>query len=175
MDTVPLLPSKGAASQSVLLAGRFNGRKDFAELVRLAFSAAADQGWREMVLSDADFCDWPLGERAVAQCLNDWACAGRKFTMLAATYEGVARHHARFVTWRKTWSHLVDCRVCSRERVDKLPSALWSPVWAFQRLDSVRSVGMAGHAASLRNSLHEQLKQQLLYSRAGFPATTLGL
>ncbi|MDP3309703.1 MAG: hypothetical protein Q8S56_01935, partial [Polaromonas sp.] len=57
-------------SSPPLLQGRFAGRSEFAELVRQAFAAAAAQGWREIMLCDATFEDWPLGERVVAQSLN---------------------------------------------------------------------------------------------------------
>ena len=78
-----------------LLEGRFSGRIEFAELIRQALSAAAAEGWREIILSDPDFEDWPLGERVVAQALNDWSRTGRKFTMLARNYDAVRTRHAR--------------------------------------------------------------------------------
>ena len=43
--------------------GRFEGRDAFRQNVRDALACAARQGWRELILSDADFHDWPLGER----------------------------------------------------------------------------------------------------------------
>ena len=80
-----------------LLEGRFGGRTEFAELIRQAFVAASLQGWNEIILCDPDFDDWPLGERVVAQALNDWSRSGRKLTMLARNYDGITRRHARFV------------------------------------------------------------------------------
>ena len=59
-----------------LAEGRFDGRDDFGVIVRHALSAAAQQGWKEIVFSDPDFADWPLGERAVAQSLQDWSASG---------------------------------------------------------------------------------------------------
>ena len=67
--------------------GRFEGREAFRQRVRDALACAAREGWREIVLSDADFHDWPLGERAVIESLNDWARSGRKLVMLAKTYD----------------------------------------------------------------------------------------
>ncbi|RYF27260.1 MAG: hypothetical protein EOO23_08080 [Comamonadaceae bacterium] len=155
-----------------LLQGRFEGRSAFAELVRQAFAAAAEQGWREIILCDANFEDWPLGERVVAQSLNDWSASGRKLTMLAQDYSEVTRRHARFVTWRRTWSHIVECR---GHASGELPSVFWSPAWAFERLDLVRSTGMAGPEASRRVALKERLSECLLRSSPAFAATTLGL
>ncbi|MEO5659772.1 MAG: hypothetical protein ABIQ90_08250 [Polaromonas sp.] len=162
------------AVPATLLEGRFNGRSEFSELVRRALAAAAAQGWREIILSDPDFEDWPLGETVVAQALNDWSGSGRTLTMLAKNYDVVLRRHARFVTWRKNWSHLVECR-SSAAVADSLPSALWSPGWVLERLDFQRSTGAAGFDAERRVSLKQRLNELLLNSSPAFPATFLGL
>lgn len=175
MNTTLSTPPESPGFQTSMLEGRFSGPGEFSALVRQALATAAAQGWRELLLCDADFSDWPLGERAVAQSLNDWAAAGRKFTMLAVSYNEVYRRHARFVTWRKTWSHLVECRVCGAGRKDDFPSVLWSPVWALHRVDQARSVGFAGSDTGRRTLLREHLNEQLLNGSPGFPATTLGL
>ena len=60
-----------AAEDSALPEGRFSGRTEFGNLIRRAFRAAANQGWREIIICDADFEDWPLGERAVTSALGD--------------------------------------------------------------------------------------------------------
>lgn len=78
--------------------GRFGGPAEFAELVRNSFAAAAAQGWREIIICDSTFETWPLGERVVAQSLQDWSKSGRKLTMLAKNYNQVMRRHARFVS-----------------------------------------------------------------------------
>jgi hypothetical protein len=155
-----------------LLQGRFAGRSEFAELVRQGFAAAAAQGWREIIICDATFEDWPLGERVVAQSLNDWAASGRKLTMLAQDYAEVTRRHARFVIWRRTWSHTVECR---GHASGDLPSIFWSPGWAFERLDLVHSTGVAGSEAGRRVALKERLTEKLQRSSPAFAASTLGL
>jgi len=101
-----MTPGQAGAAPSMLPDGRFSGRSEFAELVRQAMAAATAHGWREMIWCDPDFGDWPLGERAVAQALNDWATSGRKLTLLAGQYDTVLVRHARFVTWRRTWRML---------------------------------------------------------------------
>lgn len=163
------------ALNTVLPAGRFGGPTEFAGLIRQALVAAAAQGWREIILSDPTFEDWPLGERAVAQSLDDWSRSGRKLTMLARNYDELIRRHARFVTWRRTWAHIVDCRANASLSADDIPSALWSPVWVFQRLDLTRCAGVSGSEAARRIALKERLYECLRRSGPAFPATTLGL
>ncbi|MCZ8257570.1 MAG: hypothetical protein O9327_18140 [Polaromonas sp.] len=170
MDT-----DKPAAPPFALLEGRFSGLTDFTELIRQAFSAAAVQGWREIIVCDPDFGDWPLGERAVVQALNDWSRTGRKFTMLAKNYDEVLRRHARFVTWRRTWAHIVECRANASAPADDMPSALLGPQWVFERLDLQRCTGVAGSEVARRVALRERLNERMLKSSPAFPATTLGL
>ena len=158
-----------------LLEGRFNGRSEFADLIRRGFVVAAEQGWRDIIISDANFESWPLGERAVAQSLENWAKTGRTLTMLARNYDETIRRHARFVTWRCKWAHLVICRSNRSVAEDDFPSALWSSVWVCQRLDLVRSTGIASLEPSRRVVIKERLDECLRRSAPAFPATTLGL
>ena len=155
--------------------GRFGGPAEFGDLVRLALATAAAQGWREIILSDVNFEDWPLGERVVAQALNDWAKSGRKLTMFAKNYDEVSRRHARFTTWRRTWAHIVDCRGNPAISADDFPSALWSPVWVFQRLDLKHCTGISGPEPARRVALKEWLDDCLRKSSPAFSATTLGI
>lgn len=156
--------------------GRFSGREVFQQTVRDALATAAGEGWPEIIISDANFHDWPLGERAVVDALQAWARRGRRFTMLACRYDEVIRRHARFVRWRGTWDHILNCRVSPAADPLDLPSAIWSPGWVLQRLDPLRCVGVSGvepeRRVLLRESLNEWVRSK---SAPGFPATTLGL
>lgn len=155
--------------------GKFSGREAFQQLVRDALQRAADEGWREIILADANFEDWPLSERAVAQSLQDWSQTGRKCTLLARSYDDVNRRHARFVTWRKTWSHIIEARACASADALDFPSAIWSPAWVMERRDLERSVGYSGSEPDRRVALRESLNEWLGRSSPGFAAVTLGL
>ncbi|SFU36789.1 hypothetical protein SAMN05216350_101560 [Polaromonas sp. YR568] len=170
-----MAPENPSPQPPLLLEGRFSGLSDFTQLIRQAFAAAAAQGWREIVVSDSDFGDWPLGERAVIEALNDWSMTGRKFTMLAKNYDEIIRRHARFVTWRRTWAHIVECRANTSAPAEEMPSALLGPQWVFERLDIQRCTGVAGSEVGRRVALRERLNERLLKSSPAFPATTLGL
>ncbi len=167
-------PQPGA-SPVALPQGRVNGLAAFQALVRDALAAAAQQGWQEIILSDATFADWPLGDRAVAESLQAWSRTGRKFTLLAVRYDELARRHPRFVTWRRTWSHIIECRACAAEDPLDFPSAIWSPPWVMRRLDLVHSGCICGTEPERRLLLREELDERLRNSSPSFPATVLGL
>ena len=168
-------PGQPNPAPSVLPTGRFSGRTEFAGLIRQAVAAAAAQGWREMTWCDPDFADWPLGERAVAQALNNWAGGGRKLILLAEHYDAVLKHHARFVSWRRTWSHAVECRKSGAVSAGRLPSVLCSPGWTLERLDIAHCTGVASTDKARRAALVESLSGHFSTSSSGFPATVLGL
>ena len=158
-----------------LTGGAFVGRETFRARVRSALLVGARQGWREIVLSDASFFDWPLGDRSLVEALTAWAHVGHRLTMLAQRYDEVERQHPLFVVWRRQWAHKIECRrVASADPMD-LPSALWAPAWSVQRFDILRSSGISGGERERLVALREQIDGWLERSTAGFPATTLGL
>jgi hypothetical protein len=171
--TTPDMPE--SAKPAALPEGRLSGRKLFVDLVRQALATAAQEGWPRIVLCDADFADWPLGDREVVASLNAWSARGRSLHLLARDYSVLRQTHPRFVQWRVTWSHLVEAQACASASVDELPSVLWSPGWTLQRLDTVRCTVVASRNAERRVALQEQLQQWWLKSTPAFPASTLGL
>lgn len=164
-----------ATPSEPLPSGRFEGRIAFQQLVRDALAAAAREGWREIILSDPDFADWPLGERATADALNAWSASGRRCILLARRWDEVVRRQARFVRWRGTWAHIIDARACRAADPLALPSAIWSPGWVMQRLDLDRCNGFAGSEPERRLMLREDLQEWLRQSSPSFPSNTLGL
>lgn len=170
MDAERLTPPDGD-----LPAGRIVGREAFVQMVRDALVCAAREGWKEMILSDATFEDWPLRERAVVESLQQWAGSGRQLTLLAHSFTSVARDQPRFVAWRKMWDHVITARTCRTLDVQDFPSALWSPAWSLQRIDAAHGVVLCGRDAQQRQHLRERLNEVLHVSAPGFAATTLGL
>lgn len=164
-----------ASSPAALPQGRLHGRSSFVQTVRDALQVAAREGWNELILCDANFADWPLGERAVAEALQAWARSGRRFVMLAVDYSGLPRQHARFVKWRQTWDHIIECRVCRSTDALGFPSVLWSPSWVMQRIDVERDVLVCDSEAARRVTLRQLLDECRRDSAPGFPASVLGL
>lgn len=156
--------------------GLLDSRGDFVDAVRRAFAEAADAGCRELWMADADYADWPLGERAVVEHLTRWALPHRKLTMLAGSFDDVARRHPRFAEWRRLWSHVIECRRIEDIEPDKVPSLLLAPavvtVRLFGREPMRGSVSRAPDDALRCRELVDAISQR---SVEAFPATTLGL
>jgi hypothetical protein len=155
--------------------GRFSGREAFEKTVRDALASADRLGWREIIVSDATFSDWPLRERAAVESLHAWSRAGRRFVMLATRFDDVQRHFARFVAWRQTWGHIIECRLCRDADPLDFPSAIWTPGWMMQRHDTERSVFVCDTQPARRVALKQVLDEWIRNSAPGFPASTLGL
>lgn len=167
-------PGAGAGAAG-LPSGPFIGRETFRGLLRQALAEAASRGWRELVLADADFSDWPLGERAVVDALTAWALSGQRLTLLARHYDAVLRQHPRFVIWRRQWAHKIDARALPATNPSEIPSALWTPGWVLLRLDVLRSGGFCSAETQRRQHLREALDDWLARSSVAFPTDTLGL
>ena len=151
-------------------------RREFEEALREAFAMIATQGCREVLISDTDFSNWPLGERAVVDLLAQWSMSHRKMTVLALHYDEVTRRHARWVQWRRQWAHIVDCRVVDDSDAKEVPTLLLAPGVVVVRLvagDTVRGsistdLGDIERARELVDAITQR-------SQEGFPASTLGL
>lgn len=163
------------AQPAALPDGPFEGREAFHAAVRTALDCAAREGWREIILCDASFEDWPLGERAVAASLQAWSKSGRRCILLARRWDDAQRRHARFVDWRRTWAHIIDARACPSADPLEIPSAIWTPAWVMHRIDPERSRGICGSEPERRVALRESIAEWLARSTPSFPAHQLGL
>ena len=158
-----------------LLEGTFSGRQDFQQLIRDSVAQAAREGWREMIWSDLDFADWPLGERSIEASLQEWSMTGRKLTLLAKRFDTLIASHHRFVTWRKQWAHIIEARAVSSASEEEFPSMIWSPGWVMHRLQPTWCKGVAGSEPARRLQSRELLADWLSKSGPSFPPSTLGL
>lgn len=155
---------------------RIAGRGDFQAAVRAALREAAAEGWREIWLCDADFAQWPLGERGVVDSLTQWAAASRRLTLLALHYDEVARRHPRFAQWRRLWAHVVHCRALQELQADDLPVLLHAPGrFTLRLLDPLRFQGSASRLADDGTQARELIDAISQRSSEAFPPTTLGL
>ena len=180
-DSVPQPRANGAATgamaaENASLQGRFEGRVAFDNQVLHFLQQAVDERWPELIVADPDFADWPWGTAASTDLLHRWARHGRQMTVLAYRFDALPRRHSRWVQWRTTWDHKVQCRKLQARDAAQVPSALWSPQWAVQRLDVERCVGVTSSErqaiVQLGESLQEWIKSR---SSPAFAASVLGL
>jgi len=168
-------PAPQTTSLPPLPTGRMEGRQVFTDLVRQALALAAREGWPQLILSDANFTDWPLGERAVIESLQAWSFQGREIHFLARDFGPLRLAHPRLVAWRTTWSHRVQAHAVPSASGSELPSAIWSPGWTLERLDPVRCTLVASTDARRRTNLRERLDACWHKGSPSFAASTLGL
>ena len=156
--------------------GLITSRGEFQSALREALNEAAVAGSPELWLSDPHFADWPLGERAVVETLTRWAQSNRRLTMLAATYDEVARRHPRWVAWRRDWSHIVSCRTNHELEAADVPTLLCAPGTVSVRLsDALHHRGRHSHDKSEQLRCKELFDAVSQRSEEVFAATTTGL
>jgi hypothetical protein len=163
--------------------GDFAGRAEFANAVRDALRFAHKDGWREMLLCDGDFLDWPLADRETEEMLQAWSNSQRKFTIIARDFDALIRTHHRFVSWRRQWSHIVDAWEVKAVSAEEFPSGIIGTSghlsqfgnWSLHRLDKERSRGVFSSNPSRLLQLRNLIESVRERGATGFAATTLGL
>jgi len=157
-------------------ASLITSRAEFHAALRYAFETLASAGAREVWLSDEDFADWPLGERATVGLLQQWAASSRKLTLVARHFDEVARRHPRWVEWRRNWAHIVSCRTNKELATGEFPTVLLGLGAVSVRLsDNVHHRGRLSHDRADEIRCREQIDAVLQRSEEAFPATTTGL
>ncbi|WP_418315292.1 hypothetical protein [Piscinibacter sakaiensis] len=154
----------------------FLTRGDFRAAFRQAIAHLAEHGCREIYLCDRDYADWPLGEPEVVDLLTRWAMPHRKLVVLAARFETLQRQHPRWVAWRRTWSHIVDCRQVADDDVPAIPSMMIAPGQLSLRVhDPIHFRGRLAFTRPEEVRDWEELDAFLQRSAESFPVTQLGL
>lgn len=159
--------------------GRYTGPEALRQLVRDAVRLALKHHIHEMFWSDPDYADWPLGEAELTSDLNRWSRAGGQLRLLATDFRATEALHARFVTWRAQWSHLVQARAVrrgtSRAAMPVTPSAVWMPPWSFERIDTDHQIMLATTDRVARMHTLERMEGHWRQAGPAFAPTTLGL
>lgn len=151
-------------------------RAECLDAIRSTLAEAAEHGCRELFLCDVDYAHWPLGERAVVESLTRWGYAHRRMTLLAASFDGFAQRHPRWVEWRRRWSHVVECRLLEDAEPGRVPSLLLAPgVATLQIFDTVHWRGSVSRATADALRCRETVDALMQRSVESFPATALGL
>lgn len=153
-----------------------DGRRSFEDAVRAALAEAAAAGWRELFWCDVDFANWPIGERAVVESLEQWVGSHRRLTLVALHYDALVKQHPRWVRWRNLWAHAVQCRVATEIAADDMPVLLLAAgALTLQLDDPVRFRGRVSREAAAGVHAREKVDAILQRSEEALPVTTLGL
>ena len=151
-------------------------RSEFHSAIRTALAEAAQTGCRELWLSDEDFADWPLNDADVIESLAKWALPHRKLVLLARSFDEVTRRHPRWVDWRRTWAHVVECRANEDAEVGTIPTLLVGSSLVCVRLaDRVHCRGSISYDKGDILRTGESFDAVLQRSVEAFPASVLGL
>jgi hypothetical protein len=151
-------------------------RADFHQAVRTALARAEAAKSREILISDPTFADWPLNDRDVIESLSRWIDSRCVFTVMAHSFDELARRQLRFVAWRQQWSHVVRCRSDAELGAEQIPTLLLVPGEVVLRLlDRVHVRGTLSSRAVDLNESREAIDALLQRSEEAFPVTTLGL
>jgi hypothetical protein len=151
-------------------------RGEYHQALRDAFAQAAALRCREIFMCDEHFADWPLNEAAVVENFTRWASPQRKLTVLARHYDEIARLHPRWVAWRRTWGHAIECRANHELESGQLPTLLLIPgLLTLKLVDAVHYRGSVSRHAGDAVLARELLDSVLERSEEAFPATQLGL
>ena len=152
------------------------GRAELQQALRAALAEVAERGVREMWWCDADFNAWPINEPATIATLTAWARPHRRLVVCARSFDGVLRRHPRWVTWRRTWAHLVDCRTIECTDQELLPTLLLAPPALLLRVDGAQQPRGLRHAdVEAQADAGRLIDAYLQRSGPALPPTTLGL
>lgn len=151
-------------------------RGEYHQAIRDAFAQAAARRCREILMCDEHFADWPLNESGVVENLMQWASPQRKLIVLARGFDEIARLHPRWVAWRRTWAHAVECRANRELESGQLPTLLLIPgLLTLKLVDKVHYRGSVSRHAGDAVLAREAFDSVLERSEEAFPATQLGL
>jgi len=174
----PLPPAKpvpepgGAVKEAALISGLAPLR----HALQAWLDDAAQARVRELWCCDADLALWPVGERAWIDALGRWVGPGRRLTVLLADDEPLQRLHPRWVTWRRTWGHVVELWVVEAEVVGDLRGLALSPGRCGVEIlePSIGRARWVRDAAALRVAL-QRLQAWKERARPGVAVHPLGL
>lgn len=152
-----------------------DGRSEFIGAVQLALSSAAQARAHELCLVDPDFETWPLEDADVLSALTAWArLPMRRMLMMASRFDELPRRCPRFVAWRRTWAHVVECRTTEVE-ASQIPTLLLAGERNLHLADRLQWRGHWLADDSEVAEWREVVDVLMQRSEVDFPANTLGL
>ena len=152
-----------------------DGRSAFTAALRRALSRAARERARELCFVDPDFEAWPLEDPVVLGALSAWArLPKRRLLIIGCRFDALPRQYPRFTEWRRTWSHMIECRATEIEP-SQVPTLLLAGAHSLHLADRLQWRGHWLADDSEISAWREVVDVLMQRSEADFPANTLGL
>jgi hypothetical protein len=154
----------------------FDTRAGFRDAVARCIADAAARRARRLTLVDQDFVGWPLEDAAVLDGLARFALLPeRRIVLIAQRFDAVQRDCARFVQWRRTWSHVVQPLSPPEDRLTWPTLVLADAAFALRVFDRDRWRGRVEAGSSAVTQLAEEIDAFAQRCEASFPANVVGL
>jgi hypothetical protein len=169
-------PSPDQRTQDAL-SGSIDSWRDFGDRVSAALAVAAVQGG-SLMLVDADFAAWPLGQRSVVEAFQQWAlgAGGGRCQLLAADFATLPVKHPRWAAWRPRWAHRVVCHQAPPELASSLwPTLIVEGCVGLRLLESRVGRGVWSRDVPTLRAWQREVDVILQRSDEALPPTVLGL
>lgn len=152
-------------------------RSEFLRALHALLDEAVQAETQELWLVDPHFADWPLNDRSTIELLTRWGrLPQRRLMLIAQHYDEMPRRHPRFVDWRRSWSHVAQCRAVPELDLSEVPTLLLTADGAgLQLIDREHFRGRLFRDETTWRTWREVIDALLQRSEDAFPATTLGL
>jgi hypothetical protein len=151
-------------------------RGDFVQAAARLLMALPDAKPRELLIVDADFSPWPLGELAIVDALTSWIrLPGRRLRLLGSRFDVVARDQPRLAAWRRSFAHAIECFTPTDVEAADVPSLLLSDGVGLELLDRERFVARQADDRRWLVLQRERTDALLQRSEPAWPVTVLGL
>ncbi len=160
--------------------GRFaiDGRGAWLQSVRELLIGAPDMGLRELVIVDAAFDAWPLGDPEVIDAMTRWLrMPGRRLRMAGLSFDGMQVSQPRFAGWRRHWTHAIDVVAPLEVPAADMPCLLVSaqPPLVLELFDRERFRGRVSRDPREARLATDRVAALLQRSEPSWPANALGL
>jgi hypothetical protein len=114
-------------------------RSDFIALARDVLSPLDKTSGRDITLVDVDFSVWPLDDATVVESLTRWIqLPGRCLRLVGGRFDLLERGQPRFASWRKPFSHAVQCMTPVDLEPSDVPAVLLLDAGYLELLDRER-------------------------------------
>lgn len=149
---------------------------EFHAAARAVLLGLPDVKPREVLVVDLDFSAWPLGDVDVVEAITQWVrLPGRRLRLLGGRFDIIQREQSRFATWRRSFTHAIECLTPSEVEPADIPSLLLTGAIGLELLDRERWRGLRSEERSWLVAQRERTDALLQRSEPAWPSTILGL